>query len=114
MPVLTSAMLIFAPRSIPLIVVAASIIGYSSGALLQMSAYLTGRYCGLRSFGTIFGFMTSGIAVGIGLGPLIAGMIYDSAGSYTPLLIGVVPFMLISGLLLMWLGPYPDWRETAD
>lgn len=114
MSVLTCAVLVFAPRSIPLIVIAAAIIGYSSGALLQMSAYLTGRYCGLRSFGTIFGVMTSGIAVGIGLGPLIAGLIYDSAGSYTPLLIGVVPFMVISGFLLMGLGPYPEWPETAE
>jgi len=114
MPVLTSSVLIFAPHSIPLVVLAASIIGYSSGALLQMSAYLTGRYCGLRKFGTIFGMMTSGIAIGIGLGPLVAGMIYDTAGSYTPLLIGVVPFMVVSGFLLMKLGPYPDWHETAE
>jgi predicted MFS family arabinose efflux permease len=105
--------LLFAPGTLALAALATAIIGYSGGALLQVCAYLTGRFCGVRYFGTIFGTMTSMIALGVGLGPFLAGLSYDLSGSYTPMLIGLLPLMAISGLLLIRLGPYPDWRQPA-
>jgi hypothetical protein len=39
---------------------------------MQVCAYLTGRYAGLRNFGKIFGLMASMIGVGRGLGPVFA------------------------------------------
>ncbi|CAN7313142.1 MFS transporter [Phenylobacterium sp. LjRoot225] len=107
-------------RSPALIVVAMVIIGYASGTKLQISAYLTSRYGGLRNFGKIFGVMASLIAVGGGIGPVAAGAIYDHFGNYTPLLLAGIPACLISGLLIFRLGPYPSWSgepaqaEDAD
>ena len=98
-------------RSPATIVTAMMIIGYAGGAKLQVTAYLTGRYSGLRNFGKIIGVMTSIIAVGGGVGPVLAGATYDAWGSYTPFLIAGIPGSLIAGLLIFGLGPYPQWRQ---
>lgn len=92
-------------RSIPSIVMAMIILGYAAGTTLQICAFLTSRYGGLRNFGKIFGVMVSIIAVGGGLAPAVAGAIYDHFGSYSPLLMAGIPGMLLAGMLIFRLGP---------
>jgi predicted MFS family arabinose efflux permease len=101
-------------RASGLMIVAIAIIGYSAGAKLQIAAYLTGRYGGLRNFGKIFGVVASLVALGSGLGPLAAGAIYDAYGTYTPMLIAGIVGSLVSGLLIFGLGPYPVWALGGD
>lgn len=102
-------------RAPAMIVISMMIIGYSGGAKLQICAYLTSRYAGMRNFGKIFGVMASIIALGAGLGPMLAGAVYDVYGSYSPLIIVGIPGSLIAGLLLIGMGPYPDWSgRTAS
>lgn len=106
--------LLLEPVRSPLtIVIAMIIIGYGSGTKLQITAYLTSRYGGLRNFGKIFGVMSSLIAVGGGLGPIAAGAIYDRFGSYSPLLLVGIPGSLLCGLLIFRLGAYPKWADAA-
>jgi len=100
-------------RSPASIIIAMIIIGYGAGTKLQITAYLTGRYGGLRNFGKIFGVMASLIAVGGGLGPIAAGAVYDHFGSYAALLLAGIPGTMLCGLLIFRLGPYPDWRTEA-
>ena len=97
-----------------LIVMAMVIIGYSTGAKFQITAYLTSRYGGMKNFGKIFGTMSILVTLGAGLGPVVAGAIYDIAGSYTPLLLAGIPGSVISGLLIVGLGPYPDWERAEE
>lgn len=106
--------LLLAPFRTPaLIVIAMLAIGYSTGAKLQISTYLTGRYGGMRNFGKIFGVVASLIAVGSGLGPMLTGLIRDTFESYAPMLwIGIVG-SLISALLVFRLGAYPDWTRRV-
>ena len=101
-------------RTPSLIVVAMFIIGYTAGCKLQICAYLTSRYGGMKNFGKIFGVMSSLVAMGAGLGPLVAGGIHDLFGSYTPLIIAGIPASLVAGLLLVGLGPYPEWEKPAE
>jgi len=100
-------------RTPTLIVLAMIIIGYAAGCKLQICAYLTSRYAGMKNFGKIFGSMFSLIAMGSGLGPLLAGATYDIFGSYSPLIVAGIPASLIAGLLLVGLGPYPDWEDGS-
>lgn len=102
------AMLLEPFRSPVVIVLAMIIVGYAGGAKLQVTAYLTTAYGGLRNFGKIFGVMASLIALGAGLGPLLASAAYDLSGSYAPFLIGGIPGFLLSAVLIFGLGPYPD------
>lgn len=97
-----------------LMVLAMTLIGYATGTSLQICAYLTTRYGGMRNFGKIFGVMASFIAVGGGLGPTIAALVYDSFGSYAPLLIAGIPTSIVCGFLVLGLGPYPDWQLASD
>lgn len=97
-----------------LIVVGMMISGYAAGTKIQLCGYLTARYAGMRNYGTIFGFMTSIITLASAVGPLSAGVLHDRFGSYAPLLIGGVVISLVSGLLVLSLGRYPDWSAGGS
>jgi predicted MFS family arabinose efflux permease len=99
-------------RTVPITVIAMMVIGYASAAKLQICAYMTTRYAGMRNFGKIFGFMASLIALGGGLGPFVAGLIFDVFGTYNPLLIASVGGTLLSAAMLLGLGNYPRWRPS--
>ena len=97
-----------------LIPVAVVVLGYSSGACLQLATYLTTRYAGLRNFGAIFGVISSLMALSTGLGPLMAGFIFDRTGSYTLLLTIGIPAALVAGIAVFRLGPYPVFEDMPD
>lgn len=101
-------------RTPMLIVVAMVINGYAAGTKLQICSYLTSRYAGLRNFGTIFGFMGSLVSLGSALGPLLAGLVYDLTGGYTPFLIAGTVGCLLCGLLIVTLPAYPEWRAAGE
>jgi predicted MFS family arabinose efflux permease len=95
------------------IVAAMMIIGYSGGAKLQISAYLTGCYSGMKHFGAIFGVMSSFIAFSGALGPITAGYIFDTTGNYDLLFAAGIVASLAAGALIFRLGAYPDWAARA-
>ena len=113
LPVVSCVMLIDMTPNLIQIVVAVFILGYTNGAALQVITYLTSRYAGMRNFGKIFGVMSSLITLGVGIGPVIAGLIYDKSQSYSVLLMGSVLFLSIGGLLVSRLGAYPDWSNAG-
>lgn len=112
LPALAALLLVIAEGGLLLIVPAVMMIGYANGAVIQICAYLTGRYGGLRHYGKIFGVMASLIALGVGIGPVISGFIFDAAGDYRPLLTGAIPAALLAGALVLALGPYPAWDRS--
>jgi predicted MFS family arabinose efflux permease len=95
------------------ILAAMMIIGYSGGTKLQISAYLTGCYSGMKHFGAIFGVVSSLVALGSALGPLTAGYIYDTRGSYAVMFVIGIAASLASGLLIFRLGAYSDWQRSG-
>jgi predicted MFS family arabinose efflux permease len=99
--------------SLPMLAAAAAIAGYSGGASLHMTNYLATRYAGLGHFGKIFGVISSLMGLAAGISPLVAGLIFDSTGSYDLLLIAGVPLALIAGLLVSTLGRYPEFKLPA-
>lgn len=107
---LSFVLLLIPFRHLTIIILSMVILGYSNGCKFQICAFQTARYAGLFNFGKIFGVMSCLVALGAGLGPFIAGVIYDFFGSYEALLAVGIPASLLSGLLLYRLGPYPDWN----
>jgi len=106
---LTFVLLLVPDRSMPIIFTAMFINGYAAGTKLQIAGYLTSAYGGMKNFGAIFGSMASLIAAGSGLGPLLAGFVFDRYGNYDPYLwIGIIG-TLISAFLIFGLPGYPDW-----
>jgi MFS family permease len=93
--------------------VAAILVGLSLGAEVDMVAYLAGRYFGLKAFGTTFGLLFGAVLVGITLGPVAFGYTYESLGSYVDVLWVSVGFNVLAILLMLVLGPFPDWGAAA-
>lgn len=92
----------------------AMFLGFASGAGLQVTTYLITRYAGLKNFGTIFGTISSMMMAGTALGPVIAGQVFDSTGSYAPLLMTAMPVVLLCSLMFVGLGPYPKFAQAKS
>jgi MFS family permease len=107
------ALLMLPPHPIAVPILAVCLFGLSMGGLAPTYPYLTSRYFGLRSFGRLFGILASLSAVGYALGPLLAAHVYDVSGSYALFLAASIPALLLSAVLILSLGPYPDFAEEA-
>ena len=101
-------------RSTGTIIVAMFVVGYSNGTKIQICAFLTSIYAGMRNYGTIFGIMASIIAAAAGLGPLLGSVIYDLTKGYNLLILIGFPISVIAGLLLLRLGAYPHWSQSLE
>jgi MFS family permease len=107
-PALT-ALLLLSVHGRPAIAGAALFIqGFAGGAIMSLAAYLLVRYAGTRSFGQLFGLASGLMGLGSGIGPFVAGLVFDAAGTYTPLLIGFIPAALVAGALIGALGRRPE------
>jgi len=95
-----------------LIVLAMMVNGYTAGAKLHITSYLTAQYAGMRNYGKIYGFISSLVAIGAGIGPTLAGFLYDTLGTYQPFLIGGAFALGASALLMLSLPRYPDWEAA--
>ena len=86
---------------------AAIVIGLAVGSEVDIVMYLASRYFGTRHFGTVYGTLGGLTSLGTGLGPLLAGIVYDRTGGYAPLLVAIIPVLAVAALLVRSLGPYP-------
>jgi predicted MFS family arabinose efflux permease len=96
-----------------LIVLAMVINGYAAGSKLQIASYLTARYGGVRNFGVIYGLITSCVAFGSGMGPMVAGFVFDTTGGYGGFLVAGTVGCVLCGLLIMSLPRYPEFRPAG-
>lgn len=101
-------LLLLPSSSAALRVVPVVLFGMSGGAEPHMLSYLISRHFGMRAFGKIFGALSSVIAVSVGLGPVVAGYIFDQTHSYRFFLLGGIPVAAVAALLILSLRAYPD------
>ena len=78
-----------------LVFLAVFLIGLGMGAEVDIIAYLTSRYFGLRAFGEIYGYAFASYTVAGALGPWLMGLGFDRSGSYGSVLVG---FLLATSL----------------
>ncbi|WP_041590076.1 MFS transporter [Teredinibacter turnerae] len=90
---------------------AAILLGGSLGAEVDMLAYLTSRYFGLRSFAEVFSVLFSAVMVAMGLGPLAFGVVFDASGSYQSILMLGIPICVFAVIMLLTLRPYSQRRR---
>lgn len=88
---------------------ALAVMGFGFGGVMQLTAYLVGRYVGLRSFGKVFGVVSSLMALAGGLGPIVAGMVFDATRNYDLFLLLGAPVAVASAMLILFLGKYPTF-----
>jgi MFS family permease len=112
LPAASCGLLMMPNPTVAMCLIAIALVGVSSGAQLQLIVYLTTRHFGLRAFGTIFGFISASLTIASGVGPILAGRIYDMTGDYRLLLIGGIPLSIVASLVMLWVGDYPEVREA--
>lgn len=92
----------------------AVLIGLSLGAEIDVLAYLSSRYFGLRHYGALFGTIVGALTLGAGVGPLLMGTAFDISGHYAPALWAFLPIFPVTGGLIAALGPFPDFRPKGS
>jgi predicted MFS family arabinose efflux permease len=97
-----------------LIVVAMIVNGYAAGTKTQITGLLTAKYGGMRNFGKIYGVMAALMALAAGVGPTLAGAIYDNLGGYGPFLIIGAVGCIFGGVMMISLPSYPVWEAEGE
>ena len=99
--ILTSGAAGFAPF------LGAIVCGLGIGAEIDLMAFFTNRYFGLRDYAKLYGTMFGIFALGVGIGPALSGASFDRFHSYTPAF-AISMILLAAGcLIFLRLGPYP-------
>jgi MFS family permease len=93
---------------------AAFLMGFASGAETDLVAYLSGRYFGMKSYGQIYGVQYMAFGLMAALSPTLYGWVRDTTGSYDPMLLAAAALFVIGALLLLLLGPYPDFGRVTE
>jgi MFS family permease len=103
----------------PVAFAGAFLVGLGLGAEVDIIAYLTSRYFGLRAFGKIYSSAFAAFALAGALGPFIMGKGFDLTGSYRVPLMAFLAATLLAAVLMTRLGPYrfraiqPDLDRTG-
>lgn len=92
--------------------VAAILVGLSIGAEIDLLAYLSGRYFGLRHFGAVYGLMFAALLVGTSAGPVSFGAVYELQGSYLSILVFCAALNVAASFVMALMPRYPDF--SAD
>jgi len=81
--------------------------GLGVGAQIGLQPFFASRYFGLKSIGAISGVMFGSFLAGLGLGPYLSGVCFDTWHSYVPDLVAYAIVLAAASILFVPLGPYP-------
>ena len=98
----------------PVAFVAAALVGVGMGAESDAVPYLLTRYFGLRRFSELYGYTWSIYAVAGGLGPLLAGAVFDRTHSYRLALLLFSSLVIAAAVLFAALPKYQRPNLTYD
>lgn len=82
------------------------LVGVALGAELDLIAFFTSRYFGMKNYGRIYGWQYVFYTLGAGISPLAFGIAYDRLGSYDPVLIGSAFGLIVAGGLMLMMPKY--------
>lgn len=114
--ILTAAgcgLLILADTPTWVAVVSVMSMGLAAAAEVDLVAYLTSRYCGMKAYGKIYGCQTTAFYLGAALGPIAVGMAYDHFGGYIQVLYTAAGILVFGALVVGSLGQPPDFSESG-
>ncbi|GAA3999918.1 MFS transporter [Sphingomonas humi] len=106
-PAAIGCLILMGDPSLALAITAAVLVGVAAGAELDLLAYLTTRYFGLRSYGKTYGLLYAGVAFAGGIGPLAFAALAERAGSYDVSFAVAAALFAIGGPAVLTLGRYP-------
>jgi MFS family permease len=110
---IVAMLLLAAGVSGALAVVAGILTGLAVGAEVDVTAYLTSRYFGVRHFSGIYAWYYSAYSLGAGLGPLMTANAVDRFGDYGGILLVHAGLLVVAAILLSLLPPFPRWSNSG-
>jgi MFS family permease len=81
--------------------------GLGIGAEIDLMAFFTSCYFGLRDYAKLYGTMLGIFGLGLGIGPALSGASFGRFGSYTPAFVILQIMPAVSCPIFVRLGPYP-------
>ncbi|MFO1426246.1 MAG: MFS transporter [Steroidobacteraceae bacterium] len=105
-----------AQPGLPLWAVSACVISLGLGAAAEVDlvAYLTSRYLGMKHYGRIYGMQLSAFYLGAALGPAAIGYSFNHFGSYGPALGFAVASLVFGAVVIATLGRPPEFGDAAS
>jgi|SRR5690554_6196820 len=97
---------------IPLLMLAAMLIGVGAGAEMDIAAFMMARYFGMRDYSRVFALHMGFISLGSTLAPILFAVMYDSTGSYAAMLTFCTISFAVSACLLLTMGRYPNFSPV--
>lgn len=104
---LASVALLNADGSWPMALLGTILIGFATGAEMDVVTYIAARTFGARIFTAIYALFTSILAICASLGPLLVGFLFDLTGSYQMFLMTIIPFGVIGAAVMAVLPKSP-------
>lgn len=108
-PAVAALMLDVVPVTSVLAGLCAVLIGLGAGAEVDLLAFLTSRYFGLRRYGSIYAVTFVFFSVAAGLAPAAFGLVFDWSGSYSLALRFAAIGCALGAAAMLTLGAYPDF-----
>ncbi|MBS3961355.1 MAG: MFS transporter [Sandarakinorhabdus sp.] len=87
LPALGFALLVAAPGSLPVTIIALALVGISQGAEGDIAAYLVARHFRFAVFGTVFGLVVATLGLSAAMGGVLLSGLLGATGSYLPFLV---------------------------
>ena len=87
--------------------VAGVLTGLAAGAEVDVTAFLASRYFGLKYFSRTYAWFYSAYSAGAAVGPLITARAVEQSGDYTGILYVHAALLILAGLMLTRLKPFP-------
>jgi MFS family permease len=107
LPVLPCILLLFIGPVPVLAFVIGFLFGLSSGSETDVLSYFISRYFGVARYGAVFGACFAVVGAAAGIGPWLAGLVYDATGAYTIVFGTLMPLAILAAIALATLGRYP-------
>ena len=114
LPAISAWLLLGDSLTFPVAALAGFLLGFAAGAESDLIAYLTGRYFGMAHYGKIYGMLYMPFGLFSAASPIVYASVFDTTGSYDPILEVAIFVFLAGGALLLLLGRYPDRFPQED
>lgn len=82
-------------------------VGIGQGAEIDVVAFMIARYFGLKSYSSIYGLSTLGIALSASIGAAMIGYAYDRFGNYDLAITAASASFALAAMLYLAMGRYP-------
>jgi MFS family permease len=89
-------------------------LGLAAAAEVDLVAYLTSRFFGMKAYGKIYGWQLTAFYLGAAIGPFAAGRAYDHFQSYVPTLYFAAGALLFGAIVTGTLGRPPEFVPEGE